>query len=231
MRLPTITTLALAGALALAAAPAPTASLLVEDGESSTVTYEEDATTFNLRRDNCGGEEANRLYLSVTSGEDTGDGCGTLGGVAPLLNEATITAEDAAIFENQYAAVDGLPVTIDAERDVTGQLTFGQYRGAAANPASLGGGNMVVDLTLTGSTKGFAFQVETTAEALALPGAGRYTVDFIFDLPANAQEKQITSLTLKVVPRGVSVGQDYLHTSDGVSNFVFPTLVEVPAAE
>lgn len=212
---------AVAGLLVVAAVPAP-------EGEA----YVESSEEFNLRRTSCGGDN-DRLFLSLDPGVgEEGSGCGTLGGVTAGFNEAFYALDGRPLWADSYGtSTDGVPVILDASRTVTGTLSFGQFRGVAENPVGLGGGQTTVELTLKGKIGGTTETLgSAVGEALVLPAAGDYEVEFALELDDQFDAAELTSLTLLVVYRGYNVNQDFLYT-EGRSAFTLPTFESEPVAE
>src|SRR5207245_2064461 len=93
-------------------------------------------TTFYLRRDGCGTSNDNP-HLSVTKGDDGGDGCGlVVNGIVGLGGDA-----DQGAFVD-FPSTDGMPVTLDASRTITGVIDVDNYQGA------LGTGEVTADISM-----------------------------------------------------------------------------------
>lgn len=115
----------------LLAAPAPGSThdvlseeLLAVAGNAGVIPGTEHRRFF-VRRDACGGTTPNNERISVQDGVDGGNGCRNL-----LQMGADIGSQGYFFGEEIYPASDGLPITIDPLRRVTGKLSFRGNGGA-----------------------------------------------------------------------------------------------------
>ncbi|MFP5219181.1 MAG: hypothetical protein ACLGIG_05510 [Actinomycetes bacterium] len=193
----------------------------------------EDETRFFLRANGCGTTaEAGRL--SVESGapeQDTTDGCGVIGGLP--LDEAIYQLDGAATMED-FSTVDGVPLTLDAARDVSGVIATQSWTGVVG-----GVGEVVVELEM------YATTVDPVTNKMksvvlgsgsfstqALPTATVYEVPFTFDVADALQGVELRSIVLSVGVHGANWNASAAKYNG--SSFVdVPTLVEdetAPAA-
>lgn len=120
------------------------------------------------------------------------------------------------------AALDGIPLTLDAAKPIAGTLNIGSYTLAALadNGAGvpLGTGEGQWQIALTGSSGGEDVTLgEVTTDTYPVtPGNGAYEVTFEFTVPEELDRKVLDSLTLSLE----QVGNSLLHGSiraDGTS--------------
>ena len=211
MRLPAVRT-AVATALA--------AGLLAASTVSAAPVGDE--TTFFLRKDGCGAtEEAGRL--SVESGKDGSDGCGFIGG--PPLDEAFYLADGTTLSVYDFTTVDGVPLTLDASRDVSGVLATRSWTGTG------GAGEVVMDVALFATRIGTNGRPQSvpigsgTFSTTALPTSTVYKVPFTLDVPDTLAGVEVTSLSLSVAPRGLNWNAG-AQSYSGTSLMTVPTIVD-----
>lgn len=187
---------------------------------------EEDETTFFLRQQGCGSTaEAGRL--SVDSGTDSANGCGTIGGIP--LDEALHTL-GAGARSRDFTTENGVPLTLDASRDVTGVIATRTWTGFVG-----GVGEVVLEVTLTGTHRKPDGKLATKAlgggtfRKAASPTAARVDVPISLDVPAELDGLEFTSLTLNLVTRGANVNAG-AQSLNGTSKITLPTLVETEDA-
>lgn len=171
----------------------------------------------NLRRSAC--VDANdQLFLSPVAGTEAS--CGNTATITPL-NEVVHQVDGAGIPDD-YTTVDAVSFVADASRPISGQLTFGSYKGAAANPVGLGGGQMAVDVVLVGDTTTDYVELgRTTLEYTVLPGDPETTSSFSFPIDAAYDGMTFTSFTLTTIVRGAHAMHGFQSYS-GTSFFDFP---------
>lgn len=178
---------------------------------------------FFVRMDDCGGD-ADNPRLSIEDGTDGGSGCGNTG--MGIFNEALIAIEDTPAAQI-FPAVDGVPFTLDASKDVAGQLNLQSFQGDAANPAGVSAGQTKVDITLTGNVGGASQLIGTASEEYVVtPDKTSYLVEFTIDADDALNKKKFTSLELTVTQRGVSVLHGFIGMDDPASFLTLPTIVK-----
>ena len=163
--------------------------------------------TFYLRGEGCGATE--EFWLSVEQGTDGYDGCGIIGGLP--LNEA---AGSAAGFESR----DGVPLLLDASKNVTGQIRAESWTG----DGTPGVGLISIDVTLSGTkttNQGVAIGADTLESTNT--GADGVNVPFTFDIPDNLDKVALKALTIEVLVRGANYNSSNLGLS-GDSKFTVP---------
>lgn len=184
---------------------------------ASAVSYNETKSRFFLRHDaneesTCGGEK----YLSRTPGSGE-PGCGYIGG-APL-DELFITGTGEPLSSDSYSTTDGVPLILDANRELTGTMVIGADGVGAGAP----GYDVEVTVTLPGT---LFPTVVGTAEVRSDPNAyvlADAVLDFSIDIPDSLHQQEITKLTLTYTPRGLYANMGY-HQKNGESFITVPSL-------
>ncbi len=187
---------------------------------ASTSAFAEDElvaseSAFFLRGTGCGATQ--NFWLSSTSGEDEYDGCGVIGGlpVQEVIHQVDGPSPDT------FQAQDGVPVILDASRDVTGQIRAESWFGDAVP----GVGQIKVDVELSGSTsKGQFVVIGSHSSEVLNTGAGGTNVPFTIDVPDLSDKVQLSDLTFTVEIHGVNWNSGNLGLS-GDSRFTLPTYV------
>src|SRR5882762_6615622 len=105
-------------------------------GTASFATPTAQATRFYLRRDGCGTANDNP-HLSVVSGTDGGDGCGLV--LTSIVGAGGTVDQRASV---DYPSTDGMPLTLDGSRAVTGTVDLESF--GITDPAAAGTGLMTV---------------------------------------------------------------------------------------
>jgi hypothetical protein len=151
-------------------------------------------TRFYLRRDGCGTSNDNP-HLSVTSGTDGGDGCGlvlTIVGVGG-------TADQGASVD--YPSTDGMPLTLDAGRTVTGTIDLESI--GIVDPAAAGTGVLTVKLDLEALYQGNGVPVGSDSETvLVTPNQQDYPVSFKIQPNGALDRADLSGLDLRVHVEG-----------------------------
>jgi hypothetical protein len=189
---------------------------------------EDDERTFYLRRTGCEVD----MRLSTQPGEGEG-GCGfTLTG----LNEVNETLGNETLTRD-YPSMpnDGVPVDIDVERNLSGQVTLGNFgttQGVAA-------GRAWIDIRLTGQGRAGDGPLQTVTIAdgrtedyipVPSPVQNRFVVEFDIPISAEAEGLTFTNLTVAVTVNGTHVGHGAV-IHDGESFAVVPVIPDEDGEE
>ncbi|HVM11554.1 MAG TPA: hypothetical protein VM638_03635 [Actinomycetota bacterium] len=172
---------------------------------------------FYLRRNGCGLNQDNTIYLSVINATNGGNGCGYTGGWN------LVGTVDESGFSDQYQAVDGIPFTLDASRPVAIRVRLSNYQGVSNNLVSLGAG--FATLTATLSADGAAGTQTLGSQAVTktiLPTQITYDYDFSFTLPPESEKKDYTGLSLDLSMTGPGVNHGWVMLNGGVSYVDLP---------
>lgn len=215
-------TLSLATCLVALLAALGSTSAFAQDGEMVPAD-----STFYLRGSGCGATE--QFWLSNESGTDEYDGCGIIGGLP--LNEVIHQVDGPtpnAFTTREEGEEDGIPVVLDASRNVTGTIRAESWLGDGIP----GVGQVIVEVDLFGVTAtGDSVAIGSASVESMNTGADSANAAFTIDVPDAANLAELVELTLNVEVHGVNWNSGNLGLS-GDSKFTLPTLVpaEVPAA-
>src|SRR4051794_4180819 len=146
-------------------------------------------TTFYLRRDGCGTASDNP-HLSVSSGIDAGDGCGLILTVVGAGGDV-----DQGAFVD-YPSQDGMPLTLDASRTVTGTIDL---RSIALQDQGIAAGLITVDVTMEGLANGNGVPIGSDSESvLATPTATDYPVAFTIHPNGALDKADLSGVDLRI---------------------------------
>ena len=163
-------------------------------GTASFATPTAGSTRFYLRRDGCG-TSADNPHLSVTNGTDGGDGCGlvlTIVGVGG-------TADQGAFVD--YPSTDGMPLTLDASRPVTGTIDLQSF--GITDPYAAGVGMVTVSVSLEALYQGNGVTVGSDSEnVLITPTQTEYPVAFTIHPTGTLDQADLSGLDLRVHVEG-----------------------------
>ncbi|MDQ4124770.1 MAG: hypothetical protein M3134_04100 [Actinomycetota bacterium] len=178
---------------------------------------------FFLRRDDCGGD-ADNPRLSLTDGADeAGNLCGWL--FSGILNEVVIRAGDAPT-NDAWVMADGLPLTLDTSKAITGSVTLVSSRlnAAPGQGAAAGQARFVVDLV--GTSGGEEVVIGTAAvDYMVTPAASTYTVDFEIKPEAALEKKVFEAITMTTTIRGPVAGHGLYELDNPASTVTIPAWV------
>ncbi|MFP5371389.1 MAG: hypothetical protein ACLGI3_11670, partial [Actinomycetes bacterium] len=172
-----------------AVAAALAAGLLAATSASAAV--EESETRLFLSAEGCGATQEPGT-LSVEKNPDAGsDGCGSIGGLP--FDEVFHQLDAASPMDFTTTSGDGVPLTLDPDRDATGVFATRSWTGGAGAV-----GEVTVDLVLNAS-----YRDDTNRPRSLALGSGTFTVTgsptsvvtsvpFTFDLPDTAADKVLT---------------------------------------
>jgi hypothetical protein len=163
-------------------------------GAASFATPAADTSRFYLRRDGCGTANDNP-HLSVTSGTDGGDGCG----LVLTIVGAGGTADQGAFVD--YPSTDGMPLTLDASRPVTGTLDLQSF--GITDPLAAGTGLVTVSVSLEALYQGNGVAVGSDSESvLVTPTQTEYPVAFTIQPNGALDQADLSGLDLRVHVEG-----------------------------
>ena len=186
---------------------------------------------YYLHRDKCE-DSSDATTLSTGDDADGGDGCGAVesgvltelyiaSGVTPPSTPAGSTGPDTVVWE----ATDGIPLVLDATKDVRGEITMLSFKGLSQNPAAISAGQTKLHILVSGTTDGAVKTIgEATAEYLVTPDKSSYTVEFSIKPDAALDKATFTTLELTTTVRGTSVLNGFYSLEDPASFVTVPTL-------
>ena len=227
-RLPIIAVAVVVGVLTATAALASTSVTITSPAAGSviskrrtpnlsvagTVTFDPataGSTKFYLRRDGCGSSNDNP-HLSVISGTDAGDGCGS------TLDMTGVTSQDTSLYTTSFPAADGVPLVLDTSQKITGVLDFQPFVGIGDV------GQMTVDFSIDGLANGGPVSVGSDAETVTLdPTASETLVDFTITPDPALGSATMGAIALNVRFEGPYAGGAFISLS-GKSYLTVPTV-------
>ncbi len=179
-----------------------------------------DATYFLRRDGDCGTEGV--TFLSLTDAEDVdASSCGNSNYGIP----ANATGAAPVLYSTRDA--DGVPVTLDATKDITGMVGV-KSRSASASGQGVrfGVGQTKLNVELTGLVGGEAKTIgSTTVDYTVQPGTldQIYEVEFTIKPDAALDKMVFTSLTLSLSNSGNSFSHGFYTTDNPASYFKMGT--------
>ncbi|HWC14587.1 MAG TPA: hypothetical protein VG929_08320 [Actinomycetota bacterium] len=160
--------------------------------------------------------------LSIEDGPDAAN-CGYVDGGLP--QEGTIAVLGKYTTQRTWIAQDGLPMTVDATRPVTTDITLKSFQ--PRSPASLGTGQAIFDVVLTGFSGGEQVVLGEAQESYVVtPGTYEYQLRFDVDIPDELHRTTVTSLEMTTVVRGPVLLHGAFSVDDPSSSINVPTLVK-----
>jgi hypothetical protein len=162
-------------------------------GGVSFATATPTSTTYYLRRDGCGTTSDNP-HLSVISGTDAGDGCGLTVTIVGAGGDA-----DANAYVD-YPSSDGMPLSLDASRYVTGVIDLD---GFGVQGTGVAAGLIEVDVSLEALVNGNGVDLGSDSESvLATPGTADYPVSFTIAPNSQLDKADISAIDLRIHVHG-----------------------------
>lgn len=172
------------------------------------------AVNFYLRGADCTAEV---LGLSVLDEE----GDGTCGGLENGAVNGVSQAAGQPVVSQVWAAYDGMPLTLDASKPVTGNLYIVSWVGPSAGPATL---DAAVEATIGGKTVSIG---TATVDYVVTPGLTASEVAFEIDVPDELNKKKITGLRMTTTSRGFAPIQGYYEMEDPASFITIPAIGKI----
>ena len=162
-------------------------------------------TRFFMRRDGCGTSNDNP-HLSVTSGTDGGDGCGLV--VSSVAGPGGTVDQGAFV---DYPSEDGMPLTVDASRAITGTIDLEDF---TVEGAPAGAGQVTVDVSMEALYQGNGVDIGSDSEnVLVTPAAQDYPVQFTISPNQILDRKDLSGIDLRVHVEGPYVFSGFIGNS------------------
>jgi len=142
---------------------------------------------FYVRRDGCG-TSADNPHLSSSSGTDAGSGCGSLiNGIVGAGGDA-----DAGAFVD-YPSTDGMPLSLDASRNITGTFDIQGFIGPAQ------AGVMEADVSMEALVNGEGVDIGSVTEMVVLdPTASDNLINFTITPNAALDKTDLSGVDLRL---------------------------------
>ena len=174
-------------------------------GTASFATPATQTSRFYLRRDGCGTSSDNP-HLSVVSGQDAGDGCGLV-----LSAVGVGGSVDQGAFVD-YPSTDGMPLTVDAGRTVTGTIDLESF--GITDPLAAGAGLVTVSVDLEALYQGNGVTIGSDSESvLVTPDQTSYPVAFTVQPNRALDRAGLSGVDLRVHVEGPYVFSGFIGNS------------------
>jgi hypothetical protein len=175
-------------------------------GSAGFATPAAQSTRFYLRRDGCGTSNDNP-HLSVASGTDGGDGCGLV--LTSFVGAGGTVDQGASV---DYPTTDGMPLTLDAGRTVTGTIDLESF--GITDPAAAGTGLLTVTVDLEALYQGSGVQIGSDSETvLVTPNQTDYPVPFTVQANGALDRADLSGIDLRVHVEGPFVFSGFIGNS------------------
>lgn len=178
---------------------------------AGTVAFETPAPStsqFFLRRSACASGDDDARLSTESGGSSEQGGCGF---IAQPANEVLIAAGQEPL-SNNYATADGMPITLDASKPVTGTVKMGAGVGVVTTEFVLTGtsaANQPLDLG----------RFSTTYNGTA----GTRTIALSIPLDTKLDKVDVKAMNLQVITRGANVQSGSVDHRNGGSFLNIPT--------
>ena len=164
------------------------------------------STRFYLRRDGCGTASDNP-HLSVTSGTDGGDGCGLV--LTSFVGAGGTVDQGASV---DYPTTDGMPLTLDAARTVTGTIDLESF--GITDPLAAGTGLLTVTVDLEALYQGNGVEIGSDSEnVLVTPNQTDYPVAFTVQSNGALDRADLSGIDMRVHVQGPYVFSGFVGNS------------------
>lgn len=182
---------------------------------------------FFMRRDACegaGADSTDNARLSLADGPDEGGNlCGWL--ESGVFNEILVAAGEAPTAD-VWPVADGLPLTLDATKAITGSITLVSSRLNAAPDQGVAAGQSTLVVDLVGTSGGEDVSIGTASVDYAVtPATSTYTVDFEIKVEGALDKKVLDSITMTTTIRGPMAGHGLYELDNPPSTVTIPAWV------
>jgi hypothetical protein len=161
---------------------------------------------FYVRRTSCNTDQR----LSTQRGGETAS-CAETMSLTPVAEENAVGTT--------YDAENGVPLTLDASRPITGVVSVVSYAGQSG--AGTGAGMTTIDITLTGGNQTLG---STTVSYTATPAQYQYNTAWTIQPAATLDKKDLSSLQLLIKVRGRNVMHGFVRPN--TTTFTVPIYTE-----
>ncbi|HZT91857.1 MAG TPA: hypothetical protein VFA05_07455 [Gaiellaceae bacterium] len=163
-------------------------------------------TRFYLRRNGCGTSNDDP-HLSVTSGSDAGDGCGLV--LTSVVGAGGTVDQGASV---DYPSSDGMPLTLDASRTVTGTIDLESF--GITDPVAAGAGVVTVSVDMEALYQGNGVQIGSDSQSvLVTPTQTSYPVTFAIQPNGALDRADLSGIDLRVHVEGPYAFSGYIGNS------------------
>jgi hypothetical protein len=170
-------------------------SYIAVAGSAAFATPTPASTRFYLRRDGCGTANDNP-HLSITSGTDAGDGCGLV--LTSFAGPGGTVDQGASV---DYPSVDGMPLTLDASRALSGTIDLESF--GITDPVAAGTGVLTVTVDAEALYQGNGVPLGSDSETvLVTPTQTSYPVPFTIQPSGSLDRADLSGIDLRVHVEG-----------------------------
>ena len=181
-------------------------SYLAVAGSAGFASPTAQSTRFYLRRDGCGTASDNP-HLSVISGTDAGDGCGLV--LTSFVGAGGTIDQGASV---DYPTTDGMPLTLDAGRTVTGTIDLESF--GITDPLAAGTGLLTVTVDLEALYQGNGVEIGSDSEnVLVTPNQTDYPVAFTVQPSGALDRADLSGIDMRVHIEGPYVFSGFIGNS------------------
>ncbi|HVF53745.1 MAG TPA: hypothetical protein VNC78_09100 [Actinomycetota bacterium] len=163
--------------------------------------------------------EVECFYTGSGIRNEIGDSTGTVGAGG---NNAVTGREEATRL---WDAVDGIPMTLDASKNITGSIWTQGGECPVADPApcspvGLGFGEVVVDIAIVGTSAGAEVIIAELSESYSVTPGSPHEIALDVDIDAALQGKVLDTFEVRTWIHGMSVGHGVIKTNGDTSSVV-----------
>lgn len=185
---------------------------------------------YYLHRNSCGEATDETTLSTIDEDGEGGDDCGAV--ESGLVTEVfTTTGQDPSTpgvdtgpDKTTWAATDGVPLVLDATKDIKGAIAFSSFCCRTVN-VGISAGQAKMHAVVTGDTAGASKVIgEATVEFTVTPQTRTYVVEFQIQPDAALDQATFTSLELTITNRGASYLHSFYSVDDPASLITVGTL-------
>lgn len=226
MRKPLIALVAIGLVAGAIAAPAQAKKKKPKPKPAAPVQADQKYYLVNMNEGDCASEG----MLLMLDQVDVGGGCGSL--FAGPVNTALITGTQGICTPDTpvqgpicgaitHTAGEGLPVTLDATKKITGTIFVSSYTGVSQNPAGLAAGAATFHMRLVGTVDGEEKELGTfSADYTVTPDKQLYEVPFEIAIEGALDKAELSTLAVDLWNTGPAAVHGFYETN--TSNIVLP---------
>ncbi|HET7482507.1 MAG TPA: hypothetical protein VFK89_06550 [Actinomycetota bacterium] len=184
---------------------------------------------FFMRRDDCGGD-ADNTRLSLLDGPDTACWFVDAGIAYEAIDQAAGAGApfDSSVLWEQYPAADGVPLTLDTSRPITGEITL--YGGdcvqdPACSPAGLTAGQATFRVRVIGTVAGEDKELGTFEDTFTSTPGSTHTSKVSIQVDPSFDKVTFEALRLEVFKGGEAYGPGGIEYDSPASFLAIPSWI------
>ena len=174
-------------------------------------------------RDSDGCDSGENL-LSLKDGEDSGCWYVDSGPLYDVVVEAGLLTP--ADLGQTWAAVDGVPVTLDATKPITGEISTSSGTcvvDGGCSPAQLGAGQATLDVVVFADIAGEEKEIGAFTESFVVTPAGPHTSKIEIPIDPTLDKVQATGIKVLTYLHGAAMGHGIIELEAPASFITVPT--------